>query len=907
MTSTRRLGMARRLWRASLAAFAVVTLRLLRATWRVRVIGAPPSGARLFACWHGDLVALAALPLWWLAGERGEGRPLGVLISRSDDGALAARLARTLGVEPVRGSSSGGAVAGALGLLRRLRAGDRAALAADGPRGPRRELVARVGELARAGSTTVGLVAAWASRAWRLRSWDRLAIPKPFARVVVVWADGGRGQGDVASSLEAASDQARLALHARSATLTALLALILVAGGCDLERRRALEGLSSASAPARARALHILGKRRDATLAATIGKLLRDPSPRVRQAAIAALGAVGIGDQLHPLIETLGDRDLEVRLAAVRVLGDSRRPPAARALLPLARDPSMVVRRAATQGLIALGVSAAEQSKRLAKRTLEETSRRLLAARDAQLRAGAARLLGRSGRVAALSALKARLNDPSSLVLRAVAVALGRIGGRDARGALAALATAKRSEARLAAAVGLGYLADGGFALLTRLAVDPQPEVAVASLRAIARREQVPPDPLVGKLCEALSAKRPFELRLAAAGALGRHRLVARCGEVAAIVGPRPLRCDTAATAGWATRLGQRFSLLSALMVERGTIAALARCAFAAYRDEAQRWVSRDGWRALDGKVRRPMVKRRPPKLKDRRKALAWLLSQFPSRRDDGDLPDPLLPPSTSPALVVELIAALPDAPESRRLLAEVALSAPRRVRVAALRRLGDLGAAGASSTLPASAPTRAPRSAPAPASLPARSSPRMAIELGLRSKDKSLRRAAARGCVHLGAEARAVAQQLLGDKDFELRAAGARCLGQLGDVAAVPLLLKALRKETQLAVLRALAKLGDHRATKPLLSLLREDHPATRQGERQVVIEALGLLADAQAAPALERELGHPAWQVRRAAALALARAGRRRSRGALVVCEHDYHLVVREACARARAALKP
>jgi lysophospholipid acyltransferase (LPLAT)-like uncharacterized protein/HEAT repeat protein len=914
-----------RLWRASLAALAVVALWLLRASWRVRVVGAPPADARLFACWHGDLVALAALPSRWLGGGDA-GQPLGMLISRSDDGALATRLAASLGVEAVRGSSSRGAVAGALGLLRRLRRGDRVALAGDGPRGPRRQLVARVGALAQASAATVGLAAARASRAWHLRSWDRLAIPKPFARVVIVWADGGAGQGDLAAALERAGARARreAAGAPGRGACAVVLALAMLACGCDLERGRALEALSSPAAPVRARALHLLGKRRDVALAPRIGKLLRDPSPRVRQAAIAALGAGGIGTQLHPLIETLRDRDLEVRLAAVRVLGDSRRAPAARALLPLARDPSMVVRRAAGQALVALGVSHAEQSRRLARRAVEETSRRLLGARDEQLRAGAARLLGRSGSVAALPALLARQDDPSALVLREVAVALGRIGGAKARAALASLSRSKRSEARLAAAHGLAVSdsirlppshpdARVDWGALQRLAGDPQPEVIGAALAAVARRPSPPPGALVGRLCKQLAAKHTFALRLAAARALGRHGLAARCGEAPAALRRAALSCETQ-KADWAAKLRQRFELLAALdqAAHRTALVAIARCAFETHRAEAQRWVTRQGWRALGGgKAKRPVLRRRPPKPKDRRKALSWLLSRYPTRHDDGDLEDPLLPPRAAPQLVIGLLEALPAAPAARALLAEVALVAPRRVRIAALRRLGQLDVAPPRS--PASSPSTQPASAPSPQAKLA-AALRSAIAMALRSKDKTVRRAAARGCVMLqtglpagvgSAGARAAALRLLGSKDFEERAAGARCLGQLGDVSAVPLLLAALRKETQLALLRALARLGDHRATQPILKLLGEDHPATRQGERQVVIDALGLLGDPAAAPALERELAHPAWQVRRAAALALARAGRRRSRAALAVCELDYHQVVRVACARARRAL--
>ncbi len=167
-------------------------VRLLRATWRVRMIGVPRdrSAARLLALWHGDQLALTCLP-----------RPLTALVSRSGDGELASRVLGLLGFGVVRGSSSRGAVAGALALVRRLRRGQAVAVAVDGPRGPRHHATDQVLRVARQASVEVVPVAAAAHRRWELSSWDRFAIPAPFTKVYLVWGDA------VVSGVETALDR----------------------------------------------------------------------------------------------------------------------------------------------------------------------------------------------------------------------------------------------------------------------------------------------------------------------------------------------------------------------------------------------------------------------------------------------------------------------------------------------------------------------------------------------------------------------------------------------------------------------------------------------------------------------------------------------------------------------------
>jgi len=170
------LGPARALWIWLLG----LLLRLLRLTWRVRVEGRPPAEGGLLAFWHGDQVALTAAPQSPLPA---------VLVSRSRDGEIGARAARGLGFPVLRGSTSRGAVAAGLGVVRSLRAGRSVALAVDGPQGPRHRIHRAPARLASLGGAALIPVAASARRGKILRSWDRMLIPAPFTSVFIIWGD----------------------------------------------------------------------------------------------------------------------------------------------------------------------------------------------------------------------------------------------------------------------------------------------------------------------------------------------------------------------------------------------------------------------------------------------------------------------------------------------------------------------------------------------------------------------------------------------------------------------------------------------------------------------------------------------------------------------------------------------
>lgn len=135
-----------------------------------------------FVCmmWHNRLFAI---------GEAYKrvmyGRKLVCLVSASKDGAWLSALFRMLGMEAVRGSSSKRSFAATRDLLAELKSGCDIGITPDGPRGPCYDFKEGAIMLARQAKTPLLFFSIDYSEdsGWRLKSWDRFWIPKPFARL----------------------------------------------------------------------------------------------------------------------------------------------------------------------------------------------------------------------------------------------------------------------------------------------------------------------------------------------------------------------------------------------------------------------------------------------------------------------------------------------------------------------------------------------------------------------------------------------------------------------------------------------------------------------------------------------------------------------------------------------------
>lgn len=157
--------------------------RLLFATCRIRVRG----GENLARCeaggkpfvgvfWHYSVFAILAVG----SGRRDR---WAAMVSASDDAEFVARILARLGMATVRGSRNRGGLAALKGLIGLMRQGCHAAIVGDGSQGPARVMQAGAILLAaKSGAPILPMVVA-ANRYWAFRSWDRLLLPKPFARL----------------------------------------------------------------------------------------------------------------------------------------------------------------------------------------------------------------------------------------------------------------------------------------------------------------------------------------------------------------------------------------------------------------------------------------------------------------------------------------------------------------------------------------------------------------------------------------------------------------------------------------------------------------------------------------------------------------------------------------------------
>jgi len=130
----------------------------------------------IYALWHEGLFLIPTF--------RSQA-PVTVLASQSADGELLARVCRSYGVATVRGSSTRGgmdAVDELLGLGKR----SHLIVAPDGPKGPRREVKRGLVYLAAWTGMRVVPLGVGFQRAWRAKSWDRTALPRPWSSITCV-------------------------------------------------------------------------------------------------------------------------------------------------------------------------------------------------------------------------------------------------------------------------------------------------------------------------------------------------------------------------------------------------------------------------------------------------------------------------------------------------------------------------------------------------------------------------------------------------------------------------------------------------------------------------------------------------------------------------------------------------
>jgi len=136
-------------------------------------------GRYIYAFWHEMMLH----PVY---ARRNHG--IHMLVSRHGDGEYIAQVGKRMGFGTVRGSTNRGGVQAIRELMRQGKQFN-LTITPDGPRGPRRQVqIGMIYVASRTGLPIVPIGFAF-RRPWRINSWDRFAIPKPFSIATSVGGD----------------------------------------------------------------------------------------------------------------------------------------------------------------------------------------------------------------------------------------------------------------------------------------------------------------------------------------------------------------------------------------------------------------------------------------------------------------------------------------------------------------------------------------------------------------------------------------------------------------------------------------------------------------------------------------------------------------------------------------------
>jgi len=148
---------------------------------RAGIIGNTISENYIGALWHNRLLLFPFVLRRFFSNRHGA-----ALISASRDGELLADAIKRFDYDVVRGSSSRLGASAILQLTEVLASGRDVVITPDGPRGPVYELGPGIIFLAQKSGAAVLPVNMEYSSCWRIKSWDRFIVPRPFGKVRVI-------------------------------------------------------------------------------------------------------------------------------------------------------------------------------------------------------------------------------------------------------------------------------------------------------------------------------------------------------------------------------------------------------------------------------------------------------------------------------------------------------------------------------------------------------------------------------------------------------------------------------------------------------------------------------------------------------------------------------------------------
>ena len=138
----------------------------------------------IFAIWHNRLLMLPRVFDPSFPSRQSYG-----LISASRDGDFIANWIERSGYGTIRGSSSRKGVAALRQLMDTLAANGNVLFTPDGPRGPVYQVSQGIIFLAQKSGAPIVPIHMEYSSCWRMKSWDRFVVPKPFATLRAIFGE----------------------------------------------------------------------------------------------------------------------------------------------------------------------------------------------------------------------------------------------------------------------------------------------------------------------------------------------------------------------------------------------------------------------------------------------------------------------------------------------------------------------------------------------------------------------------------------------------------------------------------------------------------------------------------------------------------------------------------------------
>lgn len=172
---------------------------------RAGIVGKAVGENYIGALWHNRLLIFPLVLRRFFSNREGA-----ALISASRDGDLLSDAIHRFDYDVVRGSSSKLGASGLLQLSDVLASKRDVVITPDGPRGPAYEIGPGLVFLAQKTGAPVLPINMEYSNCWRVKSWDRFIIPKPFSKVRVII---GRPEGVRSTSTDQEFEAERLRLQ----------------------------------------------------------------------------------------------------------------------------------------------------------------------------------------------------------------------------------------------------------------------------------------------------------------------------------------------------------------------------------------------------------------------------------------------------------------------------------------------------------------------------------------------------------------------------------------------------------------------------------------------------------------------------------------------------------------------